>query len=64
MVIRMIYALISNTLVVNVIVWDGDTKTWRPSAAQVAVPVTDDTGPASIGDLYQNGRFVPQGAAE
>lgn len=62
MVIDMIYALLSGTLVTNVILWDGNTKTWQPPADQIPVLVTDETGPASIGDNFIAGKFIPQGA--
>jgi hypothetical protein len=50
------YALVDNTgLVVNVIVWDGESD-WQPPEGLTAVLIT---GNAGIGWSYIDGEFIP-----
>lgn len=49
------YALVENGVVVNVIVWDGQSS-WQPPDGQTAVLVPDDAY-AGIGSTYSNGAF-------
>lgn len=51
------YAIVENSIVQNVVVWDGNTEDWQPPAGTSAVEVTDVTGPAFIGGDYENGKF-------
>nr|WP_198039366.1 hypothetical protein [Paraburkholderia sp. SOS3] len=51
------YALVENGIVVNTIVWDGDTQDWSPQSGQTAVLVPANAGPVSIGWTYSNGVF-------
>ena len=49
------YAIIDSTgLVINTVVWDGETP-WSPPAGQTAVPFTE----GGIGWTYANGTFTP-----
>lgn len=48
------FALIKDGVVMNVIVWSGDTSEWQPPAGVIAVEVTGGVG---IGDIYENGKF-------
>lgn len=50
------YAIVENGLVVNVIVWGGDTDEWRPSEGQAAVQIPDGAY-VGIGSTYSNGVF-------
>lgn len=52
------YAIIENGIVINVVVWDGNTETWQPPEGTTAVEVTNDTGPAYIGFPYADGKFT------
>lgn len=38
------YALVSEGVVVNVVLWDGDTRTWSPPEGTVAVKCSDEVG--------------------
>jgi hypothetical protein len=50
------YAIIDNTgLVVNVILWDGESE-WQPPEGYQAVELTDGAG---IGWTYADGVFTP-----
>jgi len=49
------YALVSNNQIVNIIEWDGDTKTWQPPEN---LTVHKLEGPISIGWLWNNGNPV------
>lgn len=52
------YALVSaESIVENVVIWDGDTSIWSPPAGQTAVEVTAATGAAYIGGTYAEGVF-------
>jgi hypothetical protein len=50
------YALIENGLVVNVVVWDGDTSSWSVPDGQAAVLLKDGDS-AYIGLGYADGVF-------
>lgn len=50
----MIYAIISQSQVVNIVEWDG-TASWQPPEGCQAVPLTE----GGIGWSYINGQFVP-----
>lgn len=54
------YALIENGTVVNMIVWDGNAKTWQPPTGQ---EVVQSANGAAIGGTYANGVFTPSVAA-
>lgn len=49
------YALIRNNIVENVIVWNGDTNVWAPSADVVAVECPENVG---VGWRYSNSGFL------
>lgn len=50
------YALIENGIVINTIVWDGNTESWLPPEGVTAIPVP--TGePVSIGWTYSGSVF-------
>lgn len=51
------YAIVENSVVINVILWDGESE-WRPPAGTTAVEVTEATGAAYVGLPYVNGRFT------
>lgn len=51
------YAIIENGVVVNIVVWDGNTETWQPPEGATAVTITDGTGPAYIGFPFAGGKF-------
>lgn len=51
------YAIIENGVVVNVVLWDGDSE-WQPPAGTTAVEVTETTGAAFVGLPYANGHFT------
>lgn len=52
------YAVVENGVVVNIVLWDGNTETWQPPTGTTAVEITDATGPAYIGGTYANGVFA------
>ncbi len=52
------YAIVENGVVVNMVVWDGNTETWQPPTGTTAVEITDATGPAYIGGTYSSGIFT------
>lgn len=51
------YAIIKNGIVINVVVWDGNTETWQPPEGATAVVVPDGQI-AYIGFEYENGVFA------
>lgn len=51
------YAIVKDGMVVNVVVWDGNTE-WQPPEGTTAIKVTEETGPAYIGFPYADGRFT------
>jgi hypothetical protein len=51
------YALIENGIVVNVIVWDGDTSTWAPPAEFSALAIPAESI-ATIGWLCDGTNFT------
>lgn len=51
------YALVENGIVINVVMWDGNTEAWQPPQGVDTVEVTEQTGPAYIGFPYAGGRF-------
>ncbi|MHB9833813.1 hypothetical protein Q8F57_003140 [Paraburkholderia terrae] len=53
------YAIVQDGMVINVVVWDGNTEEWQPPEGTTAVLVTDETGPAYIGFPYADGHFTP-----
>lgn len=52
------YAIVKDGLVVNIVVWDGDSSAWQPPEDSTAIEVTDQTGGAYVGCAYTDGRFV------
>lgn len=50
------YLLIENGVVVNAIVWDGDSQTWEPPQGVTAVAIPDGSS-AWIGWSYDGGVF-------
>lgn len=50
----MAYAIVNDTVVTNVVEWDGNSD-WSPDFG-VAIEITD---PVGIGWLYENGKFSP-----
>jgi hypothetical protein len=53
------YALVENGVVVNTILWNGDTDSWQPPTGQIAVLVKPQDGPVSIGWSYNGTTFTP-----
>lgn len=53
------YAMVEDgaNIVVNVIMWDGDTETWQPPPGHTMVE--DPDGKAGPGFSYVDGEFVP-----
>lgn len=52
------WALIENNVVVNVIVWDGESE-WTPPDGQALVDLTGIDPEPGPGWLYENGAFSP-----
>jgi putative aminopeptidase FrvX len=50
------YALIEDGIVINVVVWDGNTDTWTPDDGQTAILIKDGDVP-HIGLGYADGVF-------
>ncbi len=50
------YALIQGTLVVNIVVWDGDTENWKPDDGIIAIEIPKGET-VGIGWTYENGYF-------
>jgi len=50
------YALISNNVVVNVILWDGASEYIPPDGHQLVALQADE---AEVGSTYENGVFTP-----
>lgn len=50
------YAIIENNTVVNVILWDGQSK-WLPPSGTTVIEILPHTI-AGIGYLYNNGDFI------
>lgn len=57
------YAIVEKGLVVNTIMWDGNTKNWAPEEGQEAVLIGPDVI-AGIGFSYADGVFTPPPAEE
>lgn len=53
-----VYALVSDGVVMNTIIWDGDGEGWSPPPGQVPIRVKESDGPVSIGWGYDGSRFV------
>lgn len=53
------YAIVQAGMVINVVVWNGDTEEWQPPEGTTAIKVTDETGPAYIGFPFADGHFTP-----
>lgn len=53
------YALIEDGIVVNTIVWDGNTENWQPPAGQTAVVIPPLPPGISIGWSYIDSTFLP-----
>jgi hypothetical protein len=51
-----IYAVVENGVVVNLVLWDGDTAIWQPPEGSTAVPVPIDVY-VTIGSLYDGTSF-------
>lgn len=59
------FALVADGVVINTIVWDGDSSHWKPPSGQVAVPVNEEEKAVSIGWHYDGARFIePEESAE
>jgi hypothetical protein len=52
------YALVENGVVVNVILWDGDTEAWQPPEGATAELLPADS-PVSIGFTFNGTMFSP-----
>lgn len=52
------YAIIENGVVMNVVVWDGNTDEWQPPTGSTVIEVTQQTGVAYVGFPYAGGRFA------
>jgi hypothetical protein len=50
------YAIVSNGVVVNIIVWDGDNSNWQPPSGSQAIPVPADIQ-MGMGSTYSDGVF-------
>ena len=50
------YAVISNGLVVNIILWDGEAPYTAPEGCQLIALQADE---AEVGSTYSNGVFTP-----
>lgn len=48
------YAIVKDGAVVNICLWDGDTKKWTPPEGAIAVPAERDVG---IGWKYERGKL-------
>lgn len=53
----MIYAIVENGIVVNTIVWDGQSE-WTPPPGSTVVLIPDGAY-VGIGSTYSNGQFGP-----
>jgi hypothetical protein len=53
------YALVSNGVVVNTIVWDGNTQSWQPPSGQSAIVIPATPFGISIGWSYNGSTFRP-----
>lgn len=51
------YAIVESGVVVNVVVWDGNSE-WQPPVGTTAVEVTAATGAAYVDLPYANGHFT------
>lgn len=51
------YALVENGIVVNVVLWDGESE-WTPPTGQQAVTIPDGSE-AAIGWTYDGTNFTP-----
>jgi hypothetical protein len=56
--VESVYALVEDGMVINTIVWDGDSSSWQPPPGQVTVRVSDDEQVVSVGWLYDGIRFI------
>lgn len=50
------YAIVSNGVVTNIILWDGNTKNWQPPTGSQAIQVSAESV-MGIGSTYSNGIF-------
>jgi hypothetical protein len=50
------WALIEKGVVVNIVKWNGDVKTWRPKDGQTAIPA--DNSECTIGATYDGKVFT------
>ncbi|MBR8434280.1 hypothetical protein KDW37_26325 [Burkholderia cenocepacia] len=53
-----VYAIVKGSVVTNMVVWDGDETIWSPPKGEIAVEVTADTGPATIGYEWNGALFA------
>lgn len=51
------YAIVTDGVVSNIVVWNGDTDTWSPPEGSQAVPVPEGLA-ISIGDTYSDQGFL------
>lgn len=54
-----VYAIVRDSVVVNIVAWDGDTEFWSPPDGETAVEVTTATGPATIRYTWDGTAFSP-----
>jgi len=50
------YAIIDDGIVVNIVVWDGNTETWQPPEGSTAVEITAEQV-VGVGYTYSAGQF-------
>lgn len=51
------YAIVENNLVINVMLWDGDTESWAPPESQTAALIPEGLR-VTNGTPYVNGEFI------
>lgn len=56
------YAIVQDGVVVNVVMWDGNTDTWSPQENQTTIELTDAS--VGIGDTYSKGVFERPASVE
>lgn len=52
------YALVENGIVINTIVWDGESE-WSPGDGVITI-LLNDSDAVSIGDSYDGSKFIPR----
>ncbi|TDV60113.1 tail fiber assembly protein [Pseudomonas sp. LP_7_YM] len=51
------YAVVENSLVINVMLWDGDTENWAPPEGQTAALIPEGL-PVTNGTRYVDSEFI------